>query len=50
MKRNLFVALAIIVSLYANAQTSKTDDTKSKNEIVTAENVEWGWLNASDIS
>lgn len=45
MKRNLLVALAIIISLYANAQTPKTDDTKSKNEIVTAENVEWGWLN-----
>ncbi|WP_073148168.1 DUF4437 domain-containing protein [Mesonia phycicola] len=37
----VFLFLAIRVS----AQTPTTDPAKSINEVVTAENVEWGWLN-----
>lgn len=34
-----------LVVIEANAQTPTTDNTTSKNEIVTAENIEWSWLN-----
>ncbi|NJB83733.1 DUF4437 domain-containing protein [Wenyingzhuangia aestuarii] len=43
MKKNILIAL--VVGFYANAQTPTTDTTKSINEVVTAGNVEWGWLN-----
>ena len=45
MKKSLFVVVGIFLSVHINAQTPKTDDTKSKNEVVTADNIEWGWLN-----
>ncbi|SHI85269.1 DUF4437 domain-containing protein [Pseudozobellia thermophila] len=45
MKKNILVAFALLVGAYANAQTPTTDDIKSKNEVVTAGQVEWGWLN-----
>ena len=45
MKKNILVAFALLVGAYANAQTPTTDDIKSKNEVVTADQVEWGWLN-----
>ncbi|WP_339704630.1 DUF4437 domain-containing protein [uncultured Kriegella sp.] len=45
MKINILVALAIVASVFANAQTPITDAATSKNEVVTADNVEWGWLN-----
>lgn len=45
MKKNILIALALVAGIFAKAQTPKTDDTISRNEVVTAENVEWGWLN-----
>ncbi|WP_292945497.1 DUF4437 domain-containing protein [Olleya sp. UBA1516] len=45
MKKNILIALALVAGFYANAQTPTTDDAKSVNEVVTADNVEWGWLN-----
>lgn len=45
MKKTILITLAIVAGVLANAQTPKTDDTISKNEVVTADNVEWGWLN-----
>lgn len=45
MKRNFIVALAILVSGFANAQTPKTDDIKSKNDVISEEDIEWSWLN-----
>ncbi|NIJ43824.1 quercetin dioxygenase-like cupin family protein [Wenyingzhuangia heitensis] len=45
MKKKILIALAITAGLYAQAQTPKTDSTTSKNEVVTADNIEWGWLN-----
>ncbi|MDT0554842.1 DUF4437 domain-containing protein [Patiriisocius hiemis] len=44
MKKNI-IALLLLVAVGANAQTPTTDNTSSKNEVVTADNVEWGWLN-----
>ncbi|WP_418513210.1 DUF4437 domain-containing protein [Corallibacter sp.] len=37
--------LMLLLSVTAFAQTPTTDARKSKNEVVTADNVEWGWLN-----
>lgn len=45
MKKNIITFVAILFGIYANAQTPTTDAVKSKNEVVTADNVEWGWLN-----
>ncbi len=46
MKRNSLIALAILTVVYAaNAQTLKTDNSKSKNEVVTASDIDWGYLN-----
>lgn len=45
MKKNILIALALVAGFYANAQTPTTDAAKSVNEVVTADNVEWGWLN-----
>ncbi|RKR13140.1 uncharacterized protein DUF4437 [Maribacter vaceletii] len=45
MKKTILLALAIATTVYTNAQTPTTDPTKSVNEVVTADNVEWGWLN-----
>ena len=45
MKHNFLIALALTVSIFLNAQTPTTDNIKSVNEVVTADNVEWGWLN-----
>lgn len=45
MKKNIITFVAILFCVYANAQTPTTDAVKSKNEVVTVENVEWGWLN-----
>ncbi|WP_289062708.1 DUF4437 domain-containing protein [uncultured Zobellia sp.] len=45
MKKNILTTLAIIIGVFANAQTPTTDNIKSVNEVVTADNVEWGWLN-----
>ncbi len=45
MKKNMIVVATILLSVYVNAQTPKTDNAKSKNEVVAASDVEWGWLN-----
>ncbi|SDR96691.1 protein of unknown function [Polaribacter sp. KT25b] len=45
MKKNIIIALAIFASIYINAQTPSTDSVKTVNEVVTEDNVEWGWLN-----
>jgi len=45
MKKNLFLVLAIAIGVSVNAQTPTTDSSKSINEVITATNVEWGWLN-----
>lgn len=45
MKKNILFALALIASIFTNAQTPTTDNIKSINEVVTADTVEWGWLN-----
>lgn len=45
MKKNILIVLALVAGVFANAQTPTTDDIKSLNEVVTADNVEWGWLN-----
>ena len=45
MKKNILIVFALVLGFYANAQTPTTDAAKSINEVVTADNVEWGWLN-----
>ena len=45
MKKTLLLGLAIATTIYASAQTPITDQAKSQNEVVTADKVEWGWLN-----
>lgn len=45
MKKTILLAFAIVTTAYTNAQTPTTDNIKSVNEVVTADNVEWGWLN-----
>lgn len=45
MKKNIITFVAILFVIHGNAQTPTTDSVKSKNEVVTAANVEWGWLN-----
>ena len=45
MKRNSLIALALLAWVSANAQTPKTDDTKSKDEVVTTSDIKWGYLN-----
>ena len=46
--KNILIILAVAAVFASNkitAQTPTTDDIKSVNEVVTADNVEWGWLN-----
>lgn len=46
--KNILSILAVAAVFAINkitAQTPTTDDIKSVNEVVTADNVEWGWLN-----
>lgn len=45
MKRQLLLVVAIAITACINAQTPTTDATKSVNEVITADNVVWGWLN-----
>lgn len=45
MKTSFLILFILIVSVISVAQTPTTDDIKSVNEVVTADNVEWGWLN-----
>jgi quercetin dioxygenase-like cupin family protein len=45
MKKNILFALALVAGIFAKAQTATTDNIKSVNEVVTADAVEWGWLN-----
>ncbi|TBV26649.1 hypothetical protein DMZ43_06180 [Meridianimaribacter sp. CL38] len=44
MKKFIMVVL-VLVATKVLAQTPTTDAIKSINEVVTADNVEWGWLN-----
>ncbi|WP_040281624.1 DUF4437 domain-containing protein [Psychroserpens damuponensis] len=45
MKNNILIVLGLVVGVFVNAQTPTIDDVKSVNEVVTADNIEWGWLN-----
>ena len=45
MKSITTTLVTLLLSVTAFAQTPTTDVRKSKNEVVTADNVEWGWLN-----
>jgi len=45
MKKIFWGALTIMSIAYAKAQTPTTDSVKTQNEVVTADQVEWGWLN-----
>jgi len=45
MKKTVLLGLAIATTTYISAQTPTTDPAKSQNEVVTADKVEWGWLN-----
>lgn len=45
MKKTVLLGLAIATTTYTSAQTPTTDPAKSQNEVVTADKVEWGWLN-----
>lgn len=42
---SILAVTAVFASNKITAQTPTTDDIKSVNEVVTADNVEWGWLN-----
>lgn len=44
MKRIINIVLLLVV-IAANAQTPTTDNSTSKNDVVTTDNIEWGWLN-----
>ncbi len=43
--KKIIIAVLLLVATKVLAQTPTTDARKSKNEVVTADNVEWGWLN-----
>ncbi len=45
MKKQITVVIVLFLSAYLYAQTPKTDLVKSKNEVVTSNQVAWGWLN-----
>ncbi|MDV7188309.1 DUF4437 domain-containing protein [Lutibacter sp. TH_r2] len=45
MKTIITLVFAAFISAITFAQTPTTDNKTSKNEVVTANNVEWGWLN-----
>ena len=45
MKNYTAFTIALLIGILANAQTPTTDSTTSINEVVTANQVEWGWLN-----
>lgn len=45
MKSITTTLVTLLLSVTVFAQTPTTDVRKSKNEVVTADNVEWGWLN-----
>ncbi|WP_271767888.1 DUF4437 domain-containing protein [Aquimarina algiphila] len=45
MKTLITSILIVLFNLSLIAQTPTTDDRTSKNEVVTVENIEWGWLN-----
>ncbi|WP_400073290.1 DUF4437 domain-containing protein [Zobellia russellii] len=42
---SILAVTAVFASNKITAQTPTTDNIKSVNEVVTADNVEWGWLN-----
>ena len=35
----------LVIAGLTNAQTPTKDKTKAKNEVVTNQDIEWGWLN-----
>lgn len=43
--KKIIIAVMLLVATKVLAQTPTTDARKSQNEVVTADNVEWGWLN-----
>ncbi|WP_204345091.1 DUF4437 domain-containing protein [Psychroserpens algicola] len=45
MKTFFTILFTLIVCANAVAQTPTTDTILSKNEVVTADDIEWGWLN-----
>ena len=45
MIKNIVYAVIFSVTVFANAQTPTTDTKMSINEVVTVDDIEWGWLN-----
>lgn len=45
MKTFITILIGLVASVNTIAQTPTTDLTKSKNEVVTTDQIEWGWLN-----
>ncbi|MHC9088293.1 DUF4437 domain-containing protein [Tenacibaculum sp. IMCC1] len=45
IKTVLLASFFLMFTVKINAQTSTIDHTKTKNEVVTTEQIEWSWLN-----
>lgn len=45
MRKQIITVVLLFVVIGVNAQTPITDHTTSKNEVVTTDQIEWGWLN-----
>ncbi|RTE52011.1 DUF4437 domain-containing protein [Arenibacter aquaticus] len=45
MKKLTLGVFALALTITATAQTPTTDNAKSKNEVVTQDQIDWGWLN-----
>lgn len=45
MKTFITILIGLVASVNTIAQTPTTDHSKSKNEVVTTDQIEWGWLN-----
>ena len=45
MIKNIVYAVVFSVTVFANAQTPTTDTKMSIDEVVTVDDIEWGWLN-----
>lgn len=45
MIKKIAFLFVFTITIFANAQTPTTDPIKTENEVVTADQVEWGWLN-----
>ena len=45
MMKKIIMVVLLFLEIGVNAQTPTTDHTKSKNEVVTTDQINWGWLN-----